>query len=100
MRAFRDEAVARISSAAGMPPDAVDRALDVPDPERGDFAFPCFALAKDRKAPPPKIAAEIAGKVATGGRIARAVAAGPYVNLFADRGRLVSETLAAVLEED
>ena len=96
MKAFRDEAVAAIANAAGLAPAAVDAALVVADAERGDFAFPCFALAKERKAPPPKIAAEIAAKAAAGGRLAKVVAAGPYVNVFVDRARLVSETLAEV----
>jgi arginyl-tRNA synthetase len=95
MKPFRDEAVDALAAAAGLPREAVERALEVPEPERGDFAFPCFALAKERKAPPPRLAAELAAKVPTGGRIARAVAAGPYVNLFVDRPRLVAETVAA-----
>ena len=99
MKAFRDEAAARIAAAAALDPAAVERALEVPAPERGDFAFPCFPLAKERRAPPPKIAAEIAAKVETGGRIARAAAVGPYVNLFVDRARFAEETLAAVAAE-
>jgi arginyl-tRNA synthetase len=98
LKPFREEAVAAIAGAAGVPPEVVDRTLDVCDVERGDFAFPCFPLAKERRAPPPKIAAEIAAKVAAGGRIAKAVAVGPYVNVFADRARLTAETLAAVAE--
>ena len=97
MKAFRDEAVERLSKASGLPPEAVDRVLEVPDALRGDFAFPCFALAKERRAAPPKIAAEIATAIGSGGRIERAVAAGPYVNLFVDRPRLVAETLASVV---
>src|SRR5205085_4302380 len=60
MKKFRDEVVEKLSKAAGMTSDAVDRLVDVPDLERGDFAFPCFSLAKERKAPPPRIATEIA----------------------------------------
>jgi arginyl-tRNA synthetase len=103
VKAFRDEAIERLSKATGLAPQAVDRVLEVPDAERGDFAFPCFPLAKERRAPPPRIAAEVAASVAAGlapgGRIERAVAAGPYVNLFADRARLAEETLAAVAAE-
>ena len=92
MKPFRDEAVRALSAASGLAPEAIDRVLDVPGADRGDFAFPCFALAKERKAPPPKIAAEIAARVVTTGRIASAVAAGPYVNLLVDRPRLIAET--------
>jgi arginyl-tRNA synthetase len=96
VKPFRDEALDTLSAAAGLPREAVDRVLDVPEPERGDFAFPCFALAKERRTAPPKIAAEIAAKVNVAGRIAKAIAAGPYVNLFVDRPRLIAETLAEV----
>jgi arginyl-tRNA synthetase len=96
VKAIREEAVAAIAAAAGLEPAVVESTLVVADVERGDFAFPCFALAKERKAPPPKLAAEIAGKVAAGGRIAKAVATGPYVNLVVDRARLVAETLGEV----
>ena len=100
MKAFRDDAVQRIAKVTGLAPELIERTLDVPEPDRGDFAFPCFALAKERKAPPPKIATEIANKVAMalgeGSRVQKAVAVGPYVNLFVDRPRLVEETLAAV----
>lgn len=99
MKPFRDAAVESLAAASGLSPEAVDRLLEVPDAERGDFAFPCFPLAKERKAPPPKIAAEIAAKVPTSDRLAKAVAVGPYVNLFVDRARLTAETLAAVARE-
>ncbi|MBL9088817.1 MAG: arginine--tRNA ligase [Planctomycetia bacterium] len=96
MKAFRDDVVERLSKASGLAPDVVDRSLGVPDLDRGDFAFPCFPLAKERKAPPPRIAAEIAAKVEVGGRVVRAEAVGPYVNVTVDRARLADETLAEV----
>jgi arginyl-tRNA synthetase len=99
VKPFRDEAAAKVAAAAGLPVEAVERALEVPDPERGDFAFPCFALAKSRRTAPPRIAAEVAAQIATGDRIERAVAVGPYVNLFANRPRLVEETLSTVAVE-
>src|SRR5262245_29984018 len=74
VKSFRDEVVEKLARASGLAPEAVDRLLDVPDAERGDFAMPCFPLAKERKAPPGKIAAEIAAKVEVGGRVAKAVA--------------------------
>jgi arginyl-tRNA synthetase len=71
VKAFRDEVVERLAKASGLAPDVVDKSLGVPDLDRGDFAFPCFPLARERKAPPPRIAAEIAAKVEVGGRVVR-----------------------------
>ncbi len=96
VKAFRDDVVDRLAMASGLAPDLVDKSLGVPDLERGDFAFPCFPLAKERKAPPPRIAAEIAAKVALGGRVVKAEAVGPYVNVTVDRARLTQETLEEV----
>lgn len=96
MKAFRDEVVDRLAKASGLAPDVVDRSLGVPDLERGDFAFPCFPLAKARRAAPPKVAAEIAAKVELGGRVVKAEAVGPYVNVTVDRAQLTQQTLEAV----
>lgn len=100
MKSYRDEARRRLEEATGLASDVVDRTLAYADLERGDFAFPCFALAKERKAPPPKVAAEVAARVAAGlapgARVTSATAAGPYVNLGVDRARLAVETLAEV----
>ena len=53
-----------------------------PRPELGDAAFPCFALAKQLKQAPQAIAADIAAKLRGKEGEIRAVAEGPYVNLF------------------
>src|SRR5690348_11469406 len=54
-----------------------------PDPKLGDFAFPCFKLAKQYKKAPPQIAQQIVSdlhaKNALQGGITVSVA-GPYVN--------------------
>jgi arginyl-tRNA synthetase len=50
-----------------------------PEPELGDFAFPCFKLAKTLRKAPPQIAQQVAGQlIAKGSKWVRAV--GPYVN--------------------
>jgi len=53
-----------------------------PRPELGDIAFPCFALAKQLKQSPQAIAADLAAKLRGQEGEIRAVAEGPYVNLF------------------
>ncbi len=62
----------------------------------GDFAFPCFALAKQLRMAPPKIAADLAARVAPDALIARAVAAGPYVNIFLERAEATRRVLGAI----
>ena len=52
-----------------------------PSAELGDFAFPCFVLAKRLRKSPAQIAAELAERVDSNDAIASAVAVGPYVNV-------------------
>jgi arginyl-tRNA synthetase len=94
---------------AALPADAgltvqevADLLAPVPKAEMGDFAFPCFRLAKALRSAPPKIAADVAALVATDGMIESATAAGPYVNLkvsLAHAAPLVLPPVAAGLGE-
>jgi arginyl-tRNA synthetase len=63
----------------------------------GDFAFPCFQLAKTLRAAPAAIAAELAARITTGGLVARALAQGPYVNLHLDRREAARRILGPIL---
>lgn len=73
-----------IPEAAGLDVDAIAALLaPPPKPELGEFAFPCFRLAKPLRSAPPKIAAELAEQIAKLDQalIAAATTAGPYLNL-------------------
>ncbi|CAI8013697.1 Arginine--tRNA ligase [Geodia barretti] len=65
-----------------------------PKPDMGDFAFPCFTLAKKWRKAPPLIAQEIAEK-ASGDLdlLCGAKALGGYVNLSVDRARFADAVL-------
>ena len=70
-----------------------------PDPALGDYAFPCFRLAKTLRKAPPAIAAELAASLPLPAGIARCQAAGGYLNFFADQGAYAAGVLARVLRE-
>jgi arginyl-tRNA synthetase len=84
---FRAEAVNIIVPASGLSPEDVDSSLSRPPKlEMGDFAFPCFTLARARRQKPNEIAADLARKLAGASKLLpRVEAAGPYVNLGVDR---------------
>ena len=69
-----------------------------PDKAMGDYAFPCFRLAKALRNAPPKIAQSLAEKW-NHGNVARAEAVNGYLNFFLNRVNFAEETLARVLEE-
>jgi arginyl-tRNA synthetase len=53
-----------------------------PEPNMGDYAFPCFNLAKQLKKSPAEIAKEIASKIKPTENIEKIEAKGPYINFF------------------
>ena len=87
-----------------MDPGKIDALLErPPKPELGDFAFPCFQLAKELKKAPPQIAGELAEKVAGELELlTEARALGPYLNLFVNRQECARSILHApgALAED
>ncbi len=69
-----------------------------PSPDLGDFAFPCFTLAKVLKKSPQLIAQDLAKSLPSNG-FEKIEARGPYVNFFLDRKALAEETLKKILKE-
>lgn len=73
-----------IPEAAGLDVNAVASLLaPPPKPELGEFAFPCFRLAKPLKSAPAQIAAQLGEQLdqLDNPLIAAATPAGPYLNL-------------------
>jgi len=66
-----------------------------PDETLGDYALPCFILAKKLKNAPQQIATEIAEKL-VGGAVVKADAAGPYVNITIDKNILMEQILGEI----
>jgi arginyl-tRNA synthetase len=96
MNAIRESVAAALADAVpGLGADGALKLLETPpDPEMGDFAFPCFSV-RDRfgNAPPPAAAQQLAAKVAKPPAIEKVEATGPYVNFFASSAALAREVL-------
>ncbi len=88
-RALAQDVHAALPEAAGLSADDVNGLLErPPTPDMGDFAFPCFRLARTLRKGPPVIAKELAEQLkSTGELIEEATALGPYVNLRLNMGR-------------
>jgi len=97
MQRFVEAIRSALSVETGIPP--ADVRLEQPkDSDLGDFAFPCFLLAKERKSPPPKIAAELEPRLAARLEAIEARATGPYLNFRVRRDVLAKAVLEEVLE--
>jgi arginyl-tRNA synthetase len=96
--AFREDIEEALARHTGEERTALSSQLTTPpQPDMGDFAYPCFALAKRMKKAPAAIAQEIAARIAQEGlsRFERVAAAGAYVNFSVKRPLYA----AAVLRE-
>ncbi len=102
MNEFVRAIAARVAEAASIPAAEAEPLIEVPkDPKMGDYALPCFALAKARRKPPHAIAAEVAERLQAAGlppEIASCAAAGPYVNFRVAPGAFARAVLGAAIE--
>ena len=95
MQQFIDSLRAALAKHTGLSAD--DLKLETPrDPALGDFAFPCFVLAKTLKQAPPKIAAELVEKLSGELEGIEAVATGPYINFRVERSLLAKTIVEEV----
>lgn len=100
MNAFRDQIIQYLKSHVPLDEAELQRAIEVPPSvELGDYAFPCFPLAKTLRKAPQAIATELATAFQSTALIKEARAAGPYVNFFVDRVAYTRAGLGAILEQ-
>lgn len=71
-----------------------------PKPEMGDYAFPCFRLAKTFRKSPQAIAEELKEKIGQVDFIERIDAQGGYLNFFVNKNTFVEQVLAKSMEEN
>jgi arginyl-tRNA synthetase len=91
----------KLSAVNGQPvsPDLIEIP---PNPAMGDFAFPCFSLAKVYRKAPPVIAGELAEKLeALGGNelFSEIRVTGGYLNFFVDKSAMAKAVLGEIAEQ-
>ena len=79
--------------------ELVDLIENPPDPAMGDFAFPCFKLAKQLRKAPPVIASELCAAIELPEGVKDAKAAGGYLNFTVDPIAYARVALKRALDE-
>jgi arginyl-tRNA synthetase len=64
----------------------------------GDYAFPCFQLAKSRRLAPPLIAKQLSEEISSP-LIEKSEAVGGYVNVFLNKKQVTQQVLGAILKQ-
>lgn len=84
----------------GLTEDEIKSMIEIPqDQFMGDYAFPCFRLAKTMRKAPNLIAAELAEKLQGEQLFSEVSPVNAYVNMFVSREEMIKSTVSEVLEE-
>lgn len=84
----------------GLTEDEIKSMIEIPqDQFMGDYAFPCFRLAKTMRKAPNLIAAELAEKLQGEQLFSEVSPVNAYVNMFVSREEMMKSTVSEVLEE-
>ena len=70
-----------------------------PDPELGDYAYPCFSIAKKLRKSPAETAKEIASELTTTENFEKIKATGPYVNFFINNTKRAEKVLGEITKK-
>ena len=86
--------------AFGLTPDEIKDLIEIPaDEKMGDYAFPCFRLAKALRKAPQMIAADIAARITDCEAFAKVENVNAYVNFFINRAFFAEQVIEEVSEK-
>lgn len=78
--------------------EEIERLIEIPPSyDMGDYAFPCFRLAKTFRKAPNLIAEELKEKIGTSEFFEKIENVGPYLNFFINKEKLIETTLEEIL---
>ncbi|MBR0130943.1 MAG: arginine--tRNA ligase, partial [Firmicutes bacterium] len=92
------EAVDKLSAgAAGLTAADIEALIEIPgDNKLGDYAFPCFRLAKALRKAPAMIAADVAAEIGGSELFEKVENVNAYVNMFVSKAELAQITLSEI----
>lgn len=99
---FEKEIAKEISKATEIEQNEIEGYIEIPkDQNNGDYAFPCFRLAKTLKKAPQAIAEEIKEKIEIDNNvIERIEVLGGYINFYINKNLLAKEVLEEIANKE
>ncbi|MCH4153292.1 MAG: arginine--tRNA ligase [Saccharofermentans sp.] len=95
---YKERIASNIAKITGLEQAKVSDLIEIPPQmSLGDYAFPCFVLAKTMHKAPAAIAQELCDNHELTDGAVTAKNAGPYVNFFIDRKVLAEEVLTEII---
>ena len=94
---FKYEAASLIAKAADMDINDIVNFMEIPaKPEMGDYAFPCFRLAKTMRKAPNMIATDICSKIEENKIFSKIEPVAAYINFFTDKSVYAAEVMESI----
>ena len=95
---FKEEIAKKIAEVVQLDKNELMQYIEIPpNAELGDYAFPCFKLAKTLRKAPPMIATEIKKNIVIDGKIIEKIdVVGGYLNIYINKETLIKTTLGEV----
>ena len=99
---FNKEIAKEISKATEIEQNEIEGYIEIPkDQNNGDYAFPCFRLAKTLKKAPQAIAEEIKEKIEIDNNIIEKIEVlGGYINFYINKKLLAKEVLEEIANKE
>ncbi len=99
---FKQEIAKQIGQAINLDEKELETYIETPkDVKNGDYAFPCFRLAKELRKAPPQIANEIKEKIEIDtNKIEKVEVLGGYLNFYLNKPLLTKEVLTEIAQND
>ena len=97
---FKNVIAQEIAKRAGIDVAECESYIEIPpQKEMGDFAFPCFKLAKVMRKAPTAIAQELLENIDIPDFVKNAEVKGGYLNFFIDPTKRAEDVLKEILEK-
>lgn len=97
---FKKTLCEELARICALDESAVANMLETPpNPDMGDYALPCFKLAKAFRKAPPAIAADIKASLVELEGFERVETAGGYLNFYIDKAALAESVITSVLAD-
>lgn len=101
MTNFKQEIAKQIAKATQLESNTLEGYIEIPkDNKNGDYAFPCFRLAKELKKAPQIIANEIKEKIEKNEPVEKIEIAGGYLNFYINKETITKQVLKQIEEQE
>lgn len=91
---FKEEIISVLEKQTKLRKEEIENLIEIPpNPDLGDYAFPCFILSKHFKKSPDKVAEHLKNEIKLTKNIEKIEVKGPYLNFFINKNKLAEEII-------